>query len=193
MGIYTEAGPDGSGAARGFLLERGRFTRIDVPGAASTYPTGIDNSGQIAGRYVDSGGAIHGFLRDRRGNFTDVDVPGAAGTALVDVNDRGETVGYYADAEGTLRGFRRDEDGAITTIDPPTAAEPGRPGIALGPLPSAINNRGQIVGAYRDGEFQIYGFKLDKGRFTAIKIPGAKAESFATDIDDRGRIIGIDR
>jgi hypothetical protein len=42
-------------------------------------------------------------------------------------------------------------------------------------------------------QFQIYGFKLDKGRFTAIKIPGARGESFATDIDDRGRIIGIDR
>ncbi len=57
-------------------------------------------------------------------------------------------------------------------------------------MPYGINNRGQIVGAYRDDQFQIYGFKLDKGRFTAIKIPGARGESFATDIDDRGRIIG---
>jgi hypothetical protein len=95
VGIYIETGDDdGSQAIRGFLLERGRFTRIDVPGATSAFPTGIDNSGRIAGRYVDSRGAIHGFLRDRRGNFTDIDVPGAAATAVVDVNDRGQTAGY---------------------------------------------------------------------------------------------------
>ena len=79
MGIYTETGNDGGSRVRGFLMERGRFTRIDAPGAASTFATGIDNLGRIVGRYVDSEGAIHGFLRDRRGNFTDVDVPGAAG------------------------------------------------------------------------------------------------------------------
>jgi hypothetical protein len=50
------------------------------------------------------------------------------------------------------------------------------------------------VGVYRDNQFQIYGFKLDRrGRFTAIKIPGARGESFSTDIDDHGRMIGIDR
>jgi uncharacterized membrane protein len=193
VGIYTESGDDSSGEVRGFLLERDRFTRIDVPGSASTFPTDIDNSGRIVGRYVDSEGAIHGFMRDRRGDFTDIDVPDAAATAVVAVNDRGQTVGCYADPGGTLRGFRRDEDGTVTTIDPPDTRSNGRPTIALGPLPYGINNRGQIVGVYRDSEFQIYGFKLDRGRFTEVKIPGAREESFATDIDDRGGIIGIDR
>jgi probable HAF family extracellular repeat protein len=63
----------------------------------------------------------------------------------------------------------------------------------LGPLAQGINNRGQVVGAYRDNQFEIYGFKFSDARFTAIKIPGARGESFATDIDDRGRIVGIDR
>jgi hypothetical protein len=117
VGIYTKTGND----RRGFLLERGRFTRIDVPDAASTFPTRIDNSCRIAGRYVDAGGAVHGFLRDPRRNFTDIDVPGAVATVVLDVSDRGETAGYYTDAGGTLRGFRRDEDGTVTTIDPPAA------------------------------------------------------------------------
>ena len=56
-----------------------------------------------------------------------------------------------------------------------------------------MNNRGDLVGAYRDSEFQIQGFRFRNGRLTAIRIPGAQAESFATDIDDRGRIVGIDR
>jgi hypothetical protein len=110
------------------------------------------------------------------------------------LNDRGETAGYFVDAGGALRGFRRDQEGTVTIMETRECTSQGRPGVALGPLPWGINNRGQIVGVYRDNQFQIYGFKLDKrGRFTAIKIPGARGESFSTDIDDHGRIVGIDR
>ena len=46
----------------GFLLDTsGSFTTIDVPGSTSTGVFGINNSGQIVGRYVDSTG-VHGFL-----------------------------------------------------------------------------------------------------------------------------------
>jgi uncharacterized membrane protein len=193
VGIYSETSAVLGGDVRGFLLERGRLTRIDVPGAASTFPTDIDNSGRIVGHYIDAGGAGHGFLRNRRGDFVDIDVPGAAATAVVALNDRGQTAGYYVDAGGTLHGFRRDADGAVTTIAPPRGMSQPRPSIALAPTPYGINNHGQIVGPYRDSQFQILGFKLANGRFTEIKIPGARGESFATDIDDRGRIIGIDR
>jgi probable HAF family extracellular repeat protein len=65
--------------------------------------------------------------------------------------------------------------------------------IAVGPLAYGINNRGQVVGAYRDEQFQIYGFLFDERGFTPIRPPGARGESFATDINDRGRTVGLDR
>jgi hypothetical protein len=46
VGTYEE--PIG-GAARGFLLQGGRFTRINPPGAKGTQPQGINNRGQLAG------------------------------------------------------------------------------------------------------------------------------------------------
>src|SRR5262245_16150498 len=108
-------------------------------------------------------------------------------------NDRGQTAGYYVDATGVVRGFRREADGTVTAIERAGAAPSVMPGIALGPLPNGLNNRGQVVGAYRDSQFQIDGFLAEAGRFAALRPPGARAESYATDIDDRGRIIGYDR
>jgi probable HAF family extracellular repeat protein len=46
----------------GFLLDDGIFTTIDVPGATLTQAFGINELGQIVGRFRDAGGASHGFL-----------------------------------------------------------------------------------------------------------------------------------
>jgi uncharacterized membrane protein len=40
---------DGNGAQHGYLLEQGRFTTVDVPGAAATDAFGINDRGQIVG------------------------------------------------------------------------------------------------------------------------------------------------
>jgi hypothetical protein len=37
-----------------FLLDRGKFTTITVPGAVGTSPSGIDNHGRIVGAYFDA-------------------------------------------------------------------------------------------------------------------------------------------
>jgi YD repeat-containing protein len=194
VGIYGQT-DSGSGGfdPRGFLFDRGEFTAIDLPDARSTSPSGIDNAGRIAGSYVDVAGAMHGFVRDPDGAIATIDVPGAVATQIVDLNDRGETAGLYVDAEGVVRGFRRDQGGTVTTIARTGATPPASPSIALGPIAYGINNRGQVVGAYRDDQFQIYGFQFDDRGFSAIRPPGARGESYATDIDDRGRIIGLDR
>jgi hypothetical protein len=51
---YTTTGPDLRTGARGFVLARGPdgpSTRIDVPGAAASGATGIDDRGRIVGLY----------------------------------------------------------------------------------------------------------------------------------------------
>jgi probable HAF family extracellular repeat protein len=112
---------------------------------------------------------------------------------VLDLNDRGETAGVFVDESGTAQGFRRAADGAVTRIDRPGATPSALPGVALGPIAYGINNRGQVVGANRDDQFQISGFRFDDRGFTLIRPPGARGESYASDIDDRGRIVGIDR
>ncbi len=57
MGFYT----DDTGL-HSFLYSDGIFTAINVPGALSTYASGINDAGQFVGTYTDSAGVQHGFL-----------------------------------------------------------------------------------------------------------------------------------
>src|SRR5580698_7973480 len=66
-------------AAASAAAAPGRYTSIDVPGAADTIAVGVNDSGVVSGFYEDSSGNDHGFL-DRHGTFTTIDVPGAADT-----------------------------------------------------------------------------------------------------------------
>lgn len=54
---------NGEGHVHGFLLSGGVFTTIDFPGAVSTHPLGVNDSGDIVGFYFDTSLRAHGFLR----------------------------------------------------------------------------------------------------------------------------------
>jgi uncharacterized membrane protein len=60
-----------------------------------TVPYGINDSGEIAGGYVDSS-AAHGFVRLPDGQVTTLDFPGNEdGTTALGINRKGQVVGYY--------------------------------------------------------------------------------------------------
>jgi hypothetical protein len=70
VGIYAS---DNGNIEDGFLLRKGTFTTIAIPGATFTAANGINSRGEIMGF-----GGAHGFLL-RNGTFMsiDVDLPGA--------------------------------------------------------------------------------------------------------------------
>jgi probable HAF family extracellular repeat protein len=74
------------------VLERGRLTRLDPPGAVSGQALGINDRGQVVGEYLDPAGRYHGYVW-QQGRFTTIDVPGAAGTSAADINNRGQITG----------------------------------------------------------------------------------------------------
>jgi uncharacterized membrane protein len=115
------------------LARQQGFTAIDVPGATSTFATGINPRGDIVGGYGDASGG-HGFLLSN-GTFTTIDVPGAISTFARGINSRGDIVGTYRDASGG-HGFLLS-NGTFTTIDVPGASFT---------QPAGINARGDIVG-----------------------------------------------
>jgi len=91
-------------------------------------------------------------------------------------------VGIYLDSDGRLRGFRRDRDGEVTTIDAPGASQTRVRGI---------NNHGQIAIDTVDTQLVHHSFLLDRGRFTEIRPRGVAGNgTLATDVDDRGRVLG---
>src|SRR6266567_9389535 len=91
VGIYIDSG----GKGHGFLLDKGVFTNIDFPGAATfTEAIGINAQGQISGIYDVASGTQHGFLLDK-GTFTTIDPPGSTFTQALGINDAGQIVGRY--------------------------------------------------------------------------------------------------
>jgi uncharacterized membrane protein len=95
-----------NGAGRhGFILSKGVWTQLDVPGSVLTVAQGISDSGVIVGAYVDDTNFDeHGWVLIDGVYFT-VDVPGSTFTAIFNINSHGEIVGAYGDADGVQHGF----------------------------------------------------------------------------------------
>jgi probable HAF family extracellular repeat protein len=126
-------------AVHGFVLDRGRYTTIDVPGASRTIALRINARGQTIGFYLDAAGTTRVYLRAANGSLTTPAFPGAVATVPFGINNRGHVVGFYMDANQVRHGLLF-ENGSLTTIDHPLAASDGQA--------HDLNDRGQIVGLY---------------------------------------------
>jgi YD repeat-containing protein len=182
VGKFTTA----DGVDHGFRRDaRGRFTTIDVTGAAATQLTKINDRGQIVGRYQTAPGGpfFRGLLVDG-GRLVRLDVPGAMYTQPLGINNRGQAVGQYQTPDGRIHGFRW-ERGRFTTIE-----KPGAPATSL----VDISERGQILGATADpadgaGLAALRPFVLDRGRFVSFRAPDAPA-TVPYGLNNRGQIVG---
>ena len=135
MGTYIDAG----GAFHGFLLDKGVYTTIDVPGALQSTAADINARGQTIGFYLDAAGTTRVYLRAANGSLTTIAFPGAVATVPFGINNRGDVVGFYMDANQVRHGFLF-KNGAYTRIDHPLASSDTQA--------HDLNDRGQIVGLY---------------------------------------------
>ena len=123
---------------QGFLYSNGVMTTINYPGSFNTDLRGINDAGQIVGRYWDNAsGREHSFIYFN-GVFTTIDFPGAIASNFERINNLGLIVGYHPN-EGFLY-----SNGEFTPIDYP------------GPQTSftqvtGINDASQLVGNYTTG------------------------------------------
>ena len=167
----------------GFLLRKGTFTQIPVPGPF-TVAVGINSRGDIVGTYVDSSNIGHSYVLSE-GTLTNIDVPGAltGSTTANAINAEDDIVGTYTDSSGKLHGFLLSE-GTVTNIDVPGA-------LAGSTTPFGINRRGDIVGSYTDSGHIGHGFLLSKGTFKRIDVPVAFGiGTVAYGINSQGNIVG---
>ena len=170
------------------------FTTFDVPFTPGFSPVeteglGINLFGQIVGDYSDiNGNFTHGFLRDADGRFTRIDFPSAGGvfeTSPKDINVTGVIVGQYFPAGSPAQCFVL-QNGLFTSINFQGAGFSGTINTGC----RGINDRGQIVGRFRDPFTHLrHGFLLNNGVFTVINFPGA-AETIARRINNLGQIVG---
>ena len=161
---------DSSGRATGFIKTGNSFDLMEHPSASSaacgygmpcgTWVTGINNDGHVSGVYTDSNGVYRGFLYDGT-VYTPIDHPDRSPSNRIytwanGINDYGEAVGYFwKAAESGSPGHGFVFAGGFETFDHPGAATGGEGTYILG-----INNTGQTVGWFDDGEKSV-GFTGD--------------------------------
>ncbi len=162
-------------ASSGFLLNT-KYTIISVPASTATFPTSINDAGQISGTYLDASSVEHGFIRDASGNYTTFDVSG--GTILnVLLGQNGEIAGSYTDASSAVHGYMRDTSGNITVFD----AQLGGYTYVYG-----INATGEIAGTSALTAAFVRG---SSGNITLIDVPGLTYTG-VIGIGDNGTVYG---
>jgi probable HAF family extracellular repeat protein len=128
----------------GFVLDHGKFTKLEYPGATTTLPNSVNDSGEIVGTYTESNGETYGFTY-LNGKFTSFSYPGEAGVSTgAAINDKGVLIGGYYKNPYTY-GFV-SSGGKYTTID-----YPGKNGVPTDTSPDGINSNSYIVGFVGSG------------------------------------------
>jgi hypothetical protein len=93
-----------------------------VQGGNFVQVNGIDDKGDVVGRYNDTSGAIHGFAIEN-GQLFEEGVRGAAISIPMALNNSDQVAGYFTDTSGKTHGFYEvrhgwqtvDVPGAVTT------------------------------------------------------------------------------
>ena len=121
-------------------LGGGVFQVITIPAAVGgAQATGINNSQQICGFYIDVGGVNHGFLLNF-GLLVTLDAPGSIFTQALGLNNKGQVVGAYMDVDSNTHGFVWTNAKGFRTIDAP---------LGVGTtVVNGINDKGVLVGFY---------------------------------------------
>lgn len=179
LGYYE--GPNGAG---GFLYSNGvfDFATYSFPDAAATgYPVGINDAGQLVGTYYVGPGPNAGYLYSAD-IYTSIIFPDISYTWAFGINDSGDVVGaYYGSPEVCCANGYLYDGGNYTTINVPGASLTE---------PWGINNNGQIVGdSQMPGDSTFYGFVASGSSFTVFKFPET-INTQAYGVNDSGEVVG---
>ncbi len=163
-----------------------KFISIDCSDSEDTHPTGLNDNAEVVGICQVTKGQ-QGFHGDARGRLTRFDYPDTEGsTNATGVNNHGDIVGFYYDAVATRdgppsHGFLRRADATFSSFD--------YPGTKF-TFAHAINDNGEIVGAYLDDSRTTRGFlRKSDGSFSELACPGAVSTT-PTSINNRSEIVG---
>ncbi len=159
------------------------FSYFQVPGAAVTTPSSINDSLTVTGTYSTLAGFTGGFVRTASGQITTFDV-GQVYTGQLHINAAGVIAGIYQDVSGMSRGFIRSVDGSITKFNPG--------GDAGSTVVTDINDAGTVVGIYlptnTDPPSQAY-LRTSDGTITTFTVPGGTSV-YPWSINDLGEVTG---
>jgi hypothetical protein len=159
------------------------FKNVTAPKSTETDTYGINDSGVIAGDYVDSSGNQHGLILDGK-KATSVDdkncpaTAGATAIAFYGINTAGTAVGWCTLASSGEPTGLMYAKGKLVEFSVPKSESTE----AIG-----INDKGDVVGIFLDSAGVQHGFLLSGKKYTQIDVPN-DTETEAWDINNAGEI-----
>jgi len=174
-GLVVGTAYDSQNVASGFVFNGASFA------ATGTYPTSVNDAGQIVGQYDDSG-TPRGFVSDGT-TFTPIDVPGGTNARANGINASGAIVGQYQQADSSYAGFSM-VGGIIHPFFIPGATNA---------IPMAVNDSNQVIATAVDaGSGTPEAFLVSNLGVTPIIVPGG-TEATPIAINNSGMIVGTYR
>jgi hypothetical protein len=163
---------------------QGNYTNENYPGSVQTQVTGLNNSGDTCGFWVDANGNNFGFI-EWNGVFTSYKNPHTGkGTVnqLLGINDGGIAVGFYTDANGVNHGYSLNQaTGKFTAIVPTNGSNV---------VAASINNAGDVTGFETTGSGNVDGWLKKGKKFTAFSFPGSNNTS-PLGVNKNDEIVGV--
>lgn len=151
-------------------------------------PNAINTSGRVAAANTITG-AYRAWLYG--GAWTNLGTLGGDESLALGINDSNRVVGYSANASGIKRGFLWTPGGTDGVAGNPQMKELGTLG-GIESEASDISGIGQICGHAQVSGGDFHAFRYSSGTLTDIhSLPSTLPHSFATGINDSGRISGI--
>lgn len=168
---------DGERAAKG---ARGQSVLVPVEGLGGsvTLAADVNESHEVVGTAVTSGGDSHAFLW-KKGETRDLGTLGGSWSTASDVNDWGQVTGTSVTRGGAARAFFWANG---TMYDIGTLGGGESHGVA-------INDQGQVTGYSTTGSGEVHAFLWSHGRMHDLGTLGGGG-SFSAATNDRGQVVG---
>jgi probable HAF family extracellular repeat protein len=145
---YVNGNFGDSKGSHGFLLKSGKYTTLDVPGAAFTLGGGINNAGLMTEVWIDSASQSESSLYNGK-KYKTINVPGEANSDAAAINNLGDIV-YSWEGSGDTYGGALRHSGKFYKFHDPS----GDRTFGYG-----INDHNVVVGAYTDKNGVLSGFR----------------------------------